>query len=71
MSELYDIFIFSGEDKGYCLKVVEMLNQHKVYIKDVLHREHCFKTKLGKLIKDLRIIKNRELKDIVIMDSAV
>lgn len=50
---------------------MEKLNQHKVYIKDVLHREHCFKTKRGKLIKDLRIIKNRELKDIVIMDSSV
>jgi CTD small phosphatase-like protein 2 len=37
----------------------------------VLTRENCFVTKKGNYIKDLRIIKNRELKDIVIIDNSV
>ena len=36
-----------------------------------MYREHCLKTPEGIYIKDLRIIKNRELKDMVIVDNAV
>jgi CTD small phosphatase-like protein 2 len=50
---------------------VEKLNRRKVFIKGILHREHCLETKKGKFIKDLRIIKNRSLKDMVLIDNLV
>ena len=37
----------------------------------MLTREHCMETKNGYFIKDLRIIKNRELKDMIIVDNLV
>ena len=35
-----------------------------------MYREHCISTKEGVFIKDLRVIKNRELKDMIIVDNA-
>lgn len=40
-------------------------------IQGILSRDHCLQTKKGHLIKDLSIIKNRNLKDIVIVDNLV
>lgn len=35
-----------------------------------MYREHCISTKEGVFIKDLRVIKNRELKNMIIVDNA-
>lgn len=37
----------------------------------MLHRKNCMETHNGFYIKDLRIIENRELKDILIVDNLV
>ena len=34
-----------------------------------LYRQHCVETNYG-LIKDLRIVKNRDLKDMIIVDNS-
>ncbi len=36
-----------------------------------LYRDQCLETREGVFIKDLRIVKNRSLKDMVIVDNAV
>ena len=36
-----------------------------------MYRDHCIKTNEGIYIKDLRIIKNREIEDLLIVDNAV
>ena len=36
-----------------------------------LYREHCFETNEGIFIKDLRVIRNRELKDMILVDNSV
>lgn len=40
-------------------------------ISHILDRTHCIETTGGFVIKDLRIIKNRELKDLIIVDNLV
>ena len=35
-----------------------------------MYREHCISTKEGVFIKDLRVIRNRELHDMIIVDNA-
>jgi CTD small phosphatase-like protein 2 len=47
------------------------LNSKKKTIHGVLSRSNCLETHNGLKIKDLRIIKNRELSDIVIVDNLV
>ena len=39
------------------------------YIKGILSRDQCARTKKGLIIKDLSIIKNREIKNMVIIDN--
>lgn len=36
-----------------------------------MYRDHCIRTPEGIYIKDLRIIKNREIEDLLIVDNAV
>ena len=35
-----------------------------------MYREHCISTKEGVFIKDLRVIKNRSMEDMIIVDNA-
>jgi CTD small phosphatase-like protein 2 len=39
-------------------------------IDGIIHRNHCLKTKKGYYLKDVRIIKNRRLEDIILVDNA-
>ncbi len=69
MADFFDIYIFTSGTIDYAEPIVKYLNGGRKLIKGILHRSHCLKTKNGLYIKDLRIIKNYELKDIVIVDN--
>jgi len=51
--------------------VLNEIDPEKQYIKYRLYRESCYQTEEGVYVKDLRIIRNRQLKDMVIIDNAV
>lgn len=51
--------------------VLDYLDPDRDLIDKRLYRDSCVKTEEGVYIKDLRIIKNRKMKDIVIIDNAV
>ena len=36
-----------------------------------MYREHCFEAQDGVYIKDLRVIRNRDLRDLIIVDNSV
>ena len=69
MSEIYNIYVFTAGTQDYAEPIVNYLNQKKKTILGVLHRKNCMETHNGFFIKDLRIISNKELKDIVIIDN--
>jgi len=46
-----------------------VLDPFEKLILGILTRENCMETKNGFYIKDLRIIKNRELKNMIIVDN--
>jgi CTD small phosphatase-like protein 2 len=71
MSNHYELYVFISSQKSYAQAVVNKLNKFKIYIKDVLHRGHCFVTKKGVFLKDLRVIQNRGFEDLVIVDNMV
>lgn len=48
-----------------------MLDEKREIIKYRLYRHHCVKTGEGMYVKDLRIIKDRDLKDIVLVDNSI
>ena len=63
--------VFTASHKAYADVVLDYLDPDKDLIDRRLYRESCVKTEEGVYIKDLRIIKNRNMKDIVIVDNAV
>ena len=71
MKEHFEIIVFTASNSLYAESVVKELDPTGNLISHILHRAHCFETKNGFFIKDLRIIKNRELKNMIIIDNLV
>lgn len=51
--------------------MVNLLDPSKTLIDGIFSRDDCLKTKRGYFIKDLNIFKNRNLKDILIVDDCI
>jgi CTD small phosphatase-like protein 2 len=66
----YEIIIFTASHKLYAKAIVKYLDPNSDIISYVLTREHCVLIE-KMLIKDLRVIKNRDLKNMVIVDNCV
>ena len=71
MNEIYTIYVFTASTADYAEPIVQFLNQKCKTIHGVLNRKNCMETHNGFFIKDLRIIKNRTLKDLIIVDNLV
>lgn len=71
MSEYYTIYVFTASTYGYAKPIIQYLNRNTKTIHDFLCRTNCMETKNGFYIKDLRIVSNRSLKDIILVDNLV
>ena len=70
LSMYYEIIVFTAAMPEYATPIVDFLDPDRSYIDYVLHRDHC--TSFNKLVlKDLRILGNRKLEDMVIVDNSV
>lgn len=63
--------VFTASHKAYADVVLDHLDPERSLIQYRLYRDHCIRTEEGIYIKDLRIITNRQLKDLIIVDNAV
>jgi CTD small phosphatase-like protein 2 len=71
MSQHYNVYVFTAGTLDYAEPIINYLNTPKKTILGFLHRKNCMETQNGFFIKDLRIIQNRTLKDIVMVDNLV
>jgi CTD small phosphatase-like protein 2 len=71
ISKFFDIYIFTSSTEKYANSIVNFLNEDHKFIKGILHRSHCLRTKNGFFIKDLRIIENVDMKKVVIVDNKI
>lgn len=69
LSKYFEIYVFTASSANYSNSIIDFLDPKNRYIKGILSRNHCLQTKSGFFIKDLRIIKNRELKNMIIVDN--
>ena len=53
------------------LAILDFIDENRTIIKHRLYRNHCWKAAPRVYIKDLRIISDRDMKDIVIVDNSV
>ena len=68
-NKLYQIITFTASDQQYADTILDALDCSQ-YIDYRLYRHHCVETPYGYL-KDLRIIANREMEEMVLVDNSV
>lgn len=77
MSEIqknYVIIVYTASHQSYADSVLDFLDPEKELIKYRLYRQNCVKVKLENdfiYVKDMRIFKNIDPKDIIIIDNSV
>lgn len=70
LSQYYEIVVFTASHSCYANVVLDYLDPQGQYIHHRLFRESCVVTDEGVHIKDLRVIGNRNLQDLVLIDNA-
>ncbi|CAD8175522.1 unnamed protein product [Paramecium octaurelia] len=69
MSLLYTIYVFTASSSVYASAIVRYLDPKGQWISGILSRQNCLETKQGFYIKDLRIISNKQIKNMLIVDN--
>lgn len=69
VSHTYEVVIFTASVWNYANAIVNVLDPFNQYVKEILTRTSCIRSKNGFFVKDLRIIKNRDLKSMIIVDN--
>eukprot|EP01017_Pseudomicrothorax_dubius_P033273 TRINITY_DN4447_c0_g1_i4.p1 TRINITY_DN4447_c0_g1~~TRINITY_DN4447_c0_g1_i4.p1 ORF type:complete len:360 (+),score=82.99 TRINITY_DN4447_c0_g1_i4:385-1464(+) len=69
VGQFYEVLVFTASSRDYAELVVEILDPERKFIKNILSRENCLETRLGMIIKDLRIIQNRSVDKTIIVDN--
>lgn len=70
----YHIVVYTASQQAYSDAVLNFLDPKNKYFKHRLYRHHCISEMINDhkfYIKDLRIFKNIDLKDIVIIDNSI
>jgi len=70
LSQHYEIMVFTASHSCYANVVLDYLDPHEEFIHHRLFRESCVVTDEGLHIKDLRVIGNRNLDDLILIDNA-
>lgn len=70
LASLYEIVVFTAAEQEYADAILDILDTEK-YISKRLYRQHCIPVEDKYFVKDLRIIEDRELKDVVLVDNSI
>ena len=68
MSERFEIIIFTAAREDYADKMINMLDPNHKYVSHRLYRQHCVRYN-GLCIKDLRVLADRNVDDVIIIDN--
>jgi CTD small phosphatase-like protein 2 len=70
LSEVCEIIVFTASHECYASKVLDWIDPTRKLIHHRLFRESCSIVEDGLHVKDLRVLGNRDLKDVLIIDNA-
>ena len=65
-----EIIVFTASHECYAKVVLDHLDPTKKLVSYRLFRPHCWQTEEGVYIKDLRVLKNRAIENILLVDNA-
>ena len=69
LSKSFQLVSFTASDQSYADTILDFIDPDKELFTARLYRHHCVETQYG-LIKDLRIICNRELNALILIDNS-
>ncbi len=71
LKEHYEIVLFTAGFQGYADAIIDYIDPKGKIFDYRLYRQHCLSyCNDAVMLKDLRIIKNRNLKDVVLVDNS-
>ncbi len=70
VSKYYDVVIYTASEREYAMAVVDFIDPTRKYIREIFHRENCFRTKKGFVVKDLRVILPDDLDRVILVDNS-
>jgi CTD small phosphatase-like protein 2 len=71
VNENFEVIVFTASHRWYADVILDYIDPEKKLIQHRVYRDNCIKTTDNVYIKDLRVFKNREMKDMIIVDNAV
>ena len=71
VNKYYEVVVFTASHKWYADVILNHIDPNGEYFQHRLYRESCIKTTDNVYIKDLRVIKNIDLKDMILVDNAI
>jgi CTD small phosphatase-like protein 2 len=63
--------VFTAAEKTYADLILDVIDPEKKWIKHRLYRDHCFRSEEGVYVKDLRIVSDRDIEDVVLVDNCM
>jgi CTD small phosphatase-like protein 2 len=66
----FQVIVFTASHQWYANAVLDFIDPDHKLIQYRMYRDQCVETPQGIFIKDLRMIANRDLKDILLVDNA-
>ncbi|CAD8091587.1 unnamed protein product [Paramecium primaurelia] len=70
LSKHFEIIVFTASHSSYANIVIDYLDPKKQWISHRFYRENCLQTTEGAYIKDLRVLGNRKLSNVLLIDNA-
>jgi len=71
MSKHFEVGVWTASTTGYASAVVKLLDPEQKYIEFVMDRRNCLRTAQNLFIKDLRLISNRNIENMILLDNGV
>eukprot|EP00347_Sterkiella_histriomuscorum_P021704 403333054 len=71
LAKIYEIAVFTAGEQSYADAVLDQLDEGREIIQHRLYRQHCVNTDQGMYVKDLRIIRDRNLSDVILVDNSI
>ncbi|TNV70894.1 hypothetical protein FGO68_gene4802 [Halteria grandinella] len=67
----FQVIVFTASHQTYADAILDYIDPDHRLISYRMYRQHCYLTPENYYIKDLRVIANRDLKDMVLVDNSV
>lgn len=71
VNKYYEVAVFTASHKWYADVILDYMDPGKNLFQHRFYRDSCIKTKDNVYVKDLRVIKNVSMKDMMLVDNAV